>query len=67
MVHKLPIHFGKDKTKSVLFKIGNYSNLSLTITRNENVIKQQSVVEYLCCLLDDNVLQETMARMVLKG
>ena len=67
MVHKLPIHFGKDKTKSMLFKRGNYSNLSSTITRNENVIKQQSVVEYLCCLLDDNVSRETMARIVLKG
>ena len=66
MVHKLPIHFGKDNTKSMLFKRGNYCNLSLTITRNENVIKQQSVVEYLRCLLD-NVSRETMARMVLKG
>ena len=35
--NKLSIHFGEDKTKSILFKRGNKSNLSLNITRNENV------------------------------
>ena len=45
--NKLSIHFGEDKTKSILCKRGNKSNFSLKITRNENVIKQQSVVECL--------------------
>ena len=63
---KLSIHFGEDKTKSILFKTGNKSNLTLNITRNEQVINQHSVVEYLGCLLDENMSGETMARMVLK-
>ena len=63
---KLSIHFGEDKTKSILFKRGNKSNLSLNITRNENVIKQHSVVEYFGCLLDENMSGEAMARMVSK-
>ena len=62
----LSIHFGEDKTKSTLFKRGNKSNLSLNITGNENVIKQHSVVEYLGCLLDENMSGAAMARMVLK-
>ena len=44
MDNKLSTHFGEDKTQSILFKRGNESNLSLNITRNENVIKQHSVV-----------------------
>ena len=63
--NKLSIHFGEDKTKSILFKRRNKSDLSLNITRNENVIKQHSVVEYLGCLLDENVSGESMARMFL--
>ena len=42
------------------------SNFSLIITRNENVLTQRSVVEYLSCLLDENMSGEAMARMVLK-
>ena len=64
--NKLSIHFGEDKTKSILFKRGNKSDLSLTITRNENVIRQHSVVEYLVCSLDENMSGEAMARMVFK-
>ena len=63
---KLTIHFGEDKTKSILFKRGNKSNLSLNITQNEKVIKQHSVVEYLGCLLAENMSRELVARMVLK-
>ena len=40
--------------------------LSLNIARNENVIKQHSVVKQLGCLLDENKTGEAMARMVLK-
>ena len=64
--NKLSIHFGEDKTKSILFNRGNNSNLGLNITRNENLIKQHSVVEYLGCLLDENMSGETMAKKVLK-
>ena len=64
--NKLSVHFGEDKTKSILFKRGNKSNLSLNITRNEEVIKQHPVVEYLGCLLDENMSSEAMARMVFK-
>ena len=53
--NKLFIHFGEKKTRSILFKRENKSNLSLTIIQNENVIKQHSVVEYLVCLLDENM------------
>ena len=53
--NKLSIHFGEDKTKSILFKRGNKSNFSLSITRNESYIKQHSMLEYLGCLLDENM------------
>ena len=36
---KLSIHLGGDKTKSILFKWQNKSNLTLNIIRNEKVIK----------------------------
>ena len=39
------IYFGEDKTKNILLKRGKKFNLPLTITRNENFIKQHSVVE----------------------
>ena len=64
--NELSIYFVEDKTKSILFKRRNKSNLSLNITRNENVIKQHSVVEYLGCLLDENMSGDAMAKMVLK-
>ena len=53
--NKLSIHFGEHKTKSILFKRRNKSNFSLNITQNENVIKQQSMVEYLGSLLDEDM------------
>ena len=65
--NKFSIHFGEDKTKSILFKRGNKSNPSLNISRNENVIKQHSVAEYSGCLFDENKSVETMARMILKN
>ena len=60
------MHFGEDEIKSILFKRGKKYNLSLNITWNENVIKQHSVVEYLGCLLDENMSGEAIARIVLK-
>ena len=64
--NKLYTHFGQDKTKSILFKRGNKFYLSLKILRNEKVIKQHSVIEYLDCLLNENMPGEAMARMVIK-
>ena len=64
--NKPSIYFVEDKTKSILFKRRNKSNLSLNITRKENVIKQHSAVEYLGCLLDENMSGDAMAKMVLK-
>ena len=64
--NRLSIHFGEDKTKNILFKRRNKSNLSIIITRNEKIIKQHSVIEYLGCLLDENMTGEAVARMVLK-
>ena len=56
----------KDKTKCVLFKSGQKQYPALNITRNENKIKQYSVVEYLECLLDENMSGESMAKRALK-
>ena len=39
---------------------------ALNITRNDNKIKQYSVVEYLACLLDENMSGEPMAKRALK-
>ena len=61
--NKLSLHFGEDKTKSILFKRGNKSNLSLSITWNENVTKQHSVVGYLGCW---KYIRKAMARMDFK-
>ena len=55
-----------DKTKCILFKKGKKQYPSLNITRNENKIKQYSVVEYLGCLLDENMSRESMAKRALK-
>ena len=38
----------------------------LNITRNENKIKQYSVVEYLRCLLDENMSGESMVKRAFK-
>ena len=60
------IHLGKDKTKCILFKKGKKHYPALNITRNENKIKQCSAVEYLGCLLNENMSGESMAKRALK-
>ena len=62
--NKLSIHLRENKTESIFFRRENKTNLSLTITEIKNVIKQESVVEYLVCLLDENMAGE--ARMIYK-
>ena len=57
---------GEDKTKCILFKKGKKQYPALNITRNDNKIKQYSVVEDLGCLLDENMSRESMAKRALK-
>ena len=63
--NKLSIHLGQDKTKYILFKKGKKQFLTLNITRNENKINY-SVLEYLGCLLNENMSGESMAKRTLK-
>ena len=52
--NKLSIHFGKDKTKAILF------------TRNKTEAKLNIYFQYLGSLLDNNFCEESMARKALK-
>ena len=65
--NKLSIHFGEDKTKSILFatknKSKNIGNLNISY-KNIN-IKQYSSVTYLGCILDETLSGESMALYVL--
>ena len=64
--NKLSIHFGQDKTKSILFssknKIKNLEPLNISY-QNIN-IKQHSKVKYLGCIFDATLSGESMARHV---
>ena len=66
--NKLSIHFGEDKTKSILFgskhKLKNIKELD--IKYGEIKIKQNSKVTYLGCILDNNLSGESMATKVMK-
>ena len=66
MDNKLSIYLGEDKTKCILFRKGNKQYPALNISRNEGEIKQYSVIEYLECLLDENMSGESMAKRLLK-
>ena len=61
--NKLSIHFGEDKTKSILFgskhKIKN--SKPLNIQCNDVKIKQYSKVTYLGCIFDETLSGESMA------
>jgi len=61
--NKLSIHFGEDKTKSILFsskrKIGKA--IPLNIQYGDIKIKQYSKVTYLGCILDETLSGESMA------
>ena len=65
--NKLSIHFGEDKTKSIIFGTKRRLNDThkLDIRRNEIKIKQHTEVKYLGCILDCNASGETMAIKVL--
>jgi len=66
--NKLSIHFGEDKTKSILFSPKNKSNSAdpIVIKRHNVTLKQFSTVEYLGCLLDETLSGREMALKVLK-
>ena len=65
--NKLSVHFGEDKTKSILFgskhKIKN--SIPLDIEYNNTKIKQYRKVTYLGCILDDTLSGESMAHHVI--
>ena len=65
--NKLSIHFGEDKTKSILFgtKRKLKADFRLDICRGETKIKQHSEVNYLGCLFDSNLSGRGMAIKVL--
>ena len=65
--NKLSIHFGKDKTKSILFSTKNRKRKIriLDIQYGDVKIKQYSKVTYLCCELDKSLSGEAMALKVI--
>ena len=67
--NKLIIHFGEDKTKSILFASKQRSKnvRQLNITYNHINIKQHLQVTYLGCVLDERMSCEPMALKVING
>ena len=65
--NKLSIHFGEDKTKSILFgtKRRLKCDLQLEINRGDVKIKQHTEVKYLGCIFDSNLSGGGMAVNVL--
>ena len=65
--NKLSVHFGQDKTKSILFgtkhKLRNAK--ALKILYNGTEIKQYEKVKYLGCILDKSLSGESMALNVI--
>jgi hypothetical protein len=62
----LSIHFGEEKTKSILFARNKNKNVNkLKINRNDIQIKQHSQVTYLGCILDERFSGESMATKML--
>ena len=65
--NKLSIHFGEEKTKSILFGTKGYlkNQTDLNIKYGDIKIKQHNNVTYLGCILDNNLSGEPMATKVL--
>ena len=61
--NKVSIHFGEDKTKSILFVSNRRVNniRQLNIKHKDINIKQHSEVTYLGCVLDETMSREPMA------
>ena len=64
--NELSIRLGEDKTKYILNEKETKQYPTLNITRSNNKIKQYSIIEYLGCLLDENMSGESMAKRALK-
>ena len=64
--NKLSIHFGDDKTKSILFASKRRAKniCKLNIRYKEINIKQKALVTYLGCVLDESMSSEPMALKV---
>ena len=67
MDNKLSIHFGEDKTKTILFSSKNRSKNAdkIEIRRHDIILKQFDIVEYLGYLMDCTLSGEQMALKVL--
>ena len=65
--NKLSIHFGEDKTKSILFSSKRQVKKAspLNIQYKDKKIKQYSEVTYLGCILDETLSGESMATHVI--
>ena len=63
--NKLSIHFGQEKTKSIICSQKEEKKESITIKRGDTLIIQHSSVTYLGCLLDEDLSGESMATKVL--
>ena len=66
--NKLSIHFGEDKTKSILFSTKNRKRKigTLNIQYGDIKIKQYSKVTYLNCELDKSLPGEAMVLKVIR-
>ena len=63
--NKLSIHFGEDKTKSILFsKTRGLREINISFAGHS--IKEHETVKYLCCELDSKLSGEAMASKILK-
>ena len=61
---KLSIHFGEDKTKSVLFASKRRAENIRQLNTKYKDIKQHSEVTYLGCVLDETMSREPMVLKV---
>ena len=62
--NRLSVHFGEDKTKSILFSPKHRSKSigQIDISYKDVKIKQYSKVTYLGCFLDECLTEESMAK-----
>ena len=65
--NKLSIHFGQDKTKSILFDTKHklWNAKSLNIVYNGTEAKQHAKVKYLVSILDESLSSESIALKVI--
>ena len=64
--NKLSIHFGEDKTKSILFGSKHKMKMSQPLHSQYNgiKIKQYSKATYLCCIFDETLSGESFPFML---